>query len=232
MANEALVASLAPIGERVTPGSCLVVGVDGAPVYDDGGPTSVMPASNMKLVTAAVALEVLGPDHRFTTEAKADQAPADGTIAGNLYLVGGGDPVLGTNPYVAAAAAQVRRIRSRTSRRWRRWPTRSWPPGSTASPGRWSVTTAATTPSASSRRGRPATPTSREAGPLGALLVNDAAETLQPLRSAADPAVHGASVLTQLLRARGVTVAGDRRGAWRRPARPRCRRSRAGPCPS
>ena len=76
MANEALVTSLAPIGERVTPGSCLVVGVDGVPVYDDAGPTSVIPASNMKLVTAAVALEVLGPDHRFTTEAKADQAPA------------------------------------------------------------------------------------------------------------------------------------------------------------
>ena len=37
MANEALVASLAPIGERVAPGSCLVVGVDGAPVYDDAG---------------------------------------------------------------------------------------------------------------------------------------------------------------------------------------------------
>ena len=56
--------------------TALVVGVDGVPVFDDAGPTSVIPASNMKLVTAAVALEVLGPDHRFTTEAKADQAPA------------------------------------------------------------------------------------------------------------------------------------------------------------
>ena len=28
-------------------------------------------------------------------------------MAGDLYLVGGGDPVLGTEPYVPAAAAQV-----------------------------------------------------------------------------------------------------------------------------
>src|SRR5262245_42192296 len=53
MANDALVAALAPIGQRVTPGSCLVVGVDGVPVFDAGGLTSVIPASNMKLVTAA-----------------------------------------------------------------------------------------------------------------------------------------------------------------------------------
>ena len=53
LATEALVGSLAPIGEQVAPGSCLVVGVDGVPVFDDAGSTSVVPASNMKLVTAA-----------------------------------------------------------------------------------------------------------------------------------------------------------------------------------
>ena len=82
LATEALVASLAPIGEQVAPASCLVVGVDGAPVFDDGGSTSVIPASNMKLVTAAVGLEVLGPEHRFTTEARTDAAPVDGVVAG------------------------------------------------------------------------------------------------------------------------------------------------------
>jgi serine-type D-Ala-D-Ala carboxypeptidase/endopeptidase (penicillin-binding protein 4) len=207
MANEALVASLAPIGERVAPGSCLVVGVDGAPVYDDAGATSVIPASNMKLVTAAVALEVLGPDHRFTTEAKADQVPAGGTIAGNLYLVGGGDPVLGTNPYVAAAAAQVTHPQPYVT------PLETLADQIVAS-GVTRITGSVIGDDSryDAERFVPSWPasyaTSREAGPLGALLVNDAAETLQPLRSAADPAVHGASVLTQLLRARGVTVAG------------------------
>ena len=55
LAAEALVASLAPVGDMVAPGSCLVVGLDGAPVFDRAGGASVLPASNMKIVTAAVA---------------------------------------------------------------------------------------------------------------------------------------------------------------------------------
>jgi D-alanyl-D-alanine carboxypeptidase/D-alanyl-D-alanine-endopeptidase (penicillin-binding protein 4) len=207
LANEALVASLVPIGERVPPGSCLVVGVDGVPLFDDAGPTSVIPASNMKLVTAAVALDVLGPDHRFTTEAKADHAPSAGTIDGNLYLVGGGDPVLGTTPYVAAAAAQVTHPQPYVT------PLENLADQIVAS-GVTRITGSVLGDDSryDAERVVPSWPasyaTSREAGPLGALLVNDAAESLQPLRSAPDPAVHGAGVLTQLLRARGVTVAG------------------------
>ena len=92
----------------MAPGSCLVVGVDGRPVLDAAGATSVMPASNMKIVTAAVALEVLGPDRTFTTEARTAAPPgAGGVVDGDLYLVGGGDPVLGTAGYVSAAAAQL-----------------------------------------------------------------------------------------------------------------------------
>ena len=74
------IASLAPIGQRVMPGSCLVVGVDGVPVFDAGGLTSVIPASNMKLVTAAVALRGYltapedpgGPSRRVEMGADAD----------------------------------------------------------------------------------------------------------------------------------------------------------------
>jgi D-alanyl-D-alanine carboxypeptidase/D-alanyl-D-alanine-endopeptidase (penicillin-binding protein 4) len=51
------------------------------------------PASTYKLATAAFALENLGPDFRFRTRLLA-QRPLDaqGALAGNLYLVGGGDP--------------------------------------------------------------------------------------------------------------------------------------------
>jgi D-alanyl-D-alanine carboxypeptidase/D-alanyl-D-alanine-endopeptidase (penicillin-binding protein 4) len=45
------------------------------------------PASNAKLLTAAAALAILGPEYRFTTRALLD---ADG----HVVLVGGGDPVL------------------------------------------------------------------------------------------------------------------------------------------
>ncbi len=55
----------------------------------------VIPASNQKLLVAAVALQVLGPDHRFRTELQS-VPPFDGVIAGNVYLIGGGDPVLRT----------------------------------------------------------------------------------------------------------------------------------------
>ena len=53
------------------------------------------PGSLIKLVTAYAALRVLGPAHRWRTEALADAALRDGALAGNLYLRGAGDPALG-----------------------------------------------------------------------------------------------------------------------------------------
>jgi D-alanyl-D-alanine carboxypeptidase/D-alanyl-D-alanine-endopeptidase (penicillin-binding protein 4) len=54
----------------------------------------MMPASNLKLVTSAAALDALGPDHRFQTRL---------ALAGDdLYLVGGADPGLG-DPTIATA---------------------------------------------------------------------------------------------------------------------------------
>jgi D-alanyl-D-alanine carboxypeptidase/D-alanyl-D-alanine-endopeptidase (penicillin-binding protein 4) len=47
--------------------SCLAVSVDGRPVVAHNADVPVIPASTHKLIVAAVALEVLGPDYRFTT---------------------------------------------------------------------------------------------------------------------------------------------------------------------
>ena len=59
-----------------------------------------MPASNMKLVTAAVALARLGPEHRFHTELAAHGAIADdGTLQGDLVVRGGGDPSISERFY-------------------------------------------------------------------------------------------------------------------------------------
>ena len=52
-----------------------------------------VPASNMKLVTAAVALGTLGPDYRYRTRVFADNL-VDGT-ASALVVRGSGDPTLG-----------------------------------------------------------------------------------------------------------------------------------------
>ncbi len=53
-----------------------------------------MPASNTKLVTAAVSLTQLGLDHRFTTRLNACGSidAVTGTLSGDLIVVGGGDP--------------------------------------------------------------------------------------------------------------------------------------------
>jgi D-alanyl-D-alanine carboxypeptidase/D-alanyl-D-alanine-endopeptidase (penicillin-binding protein 4) len=52
------------------------------------------PASTLKLMTAALALERFGQDHTFATEVHSDNAPSAGVLQGNLYLKGGGDPTL------------------------------------------------------------------------------------------------------------------------------------------
>ncbi len=56
-----------------------------------------IPASTQKLLTTAVAMDVLGPDYRFETKLIAGGAVDNGALRGNLYVVGGGDPSLGSN---------------------------------------------------------------------------------------------------------------------------------------
>lgn len=67
----------------------------GTPLYLHNADAVLLPASNMKLYTTASALTRLGPDYRFTTSLYADgPIRPDGTLDGNLILVGRGDPSL------------------------------------------------------------------------------------------------------------------------------------------
>ena len=54
------------------------------------------PASVMKLVTTATALELMGEDYRYPTRITYDGHIEDGTLRGNLYIEGSGDPSLGS----------------------------------------------------------------------------------------------------------------------------------------
>jgi D-alanyl-D-alanine carboxypeptidase/D-alanyl-D-alanine-endopeptidase (penicillin-binding protein 4) len=82
-------------------GACLQV-VDGEEDLFSRNPLSPLtPASTNKLLTAAAALRVLGADATFTTSAVATAPAAAGVIDGDLWLVGGGDPVLATPAYAA-----------------------------------------------------------------------------------------------------------------------------------
>jgi serine-type D-Ala-D-Ala carboxypeptidase/endopeptidase (penicillin-binding protein 4) len=74
---------------------------DGQVLYARSSERLFLPASNMKLFTSALALTRLGVDYRLTTQIAA-QVPIDattGTLAGDLELIGGGDPSLSGREY-------------------------------------------------------------------------------------------------------------------------------------
>ena len=55
----------------------------------------MIPASNMKLITTGAALHSLGPDYTFKTAIGYTGEIVDGTLKGDIYIIGGGDPTLG-----------------------------------------------------------------------------------------------------------------------------------------
>jgi D-alanyl-D-alanine carboxypeptidase/D-alanyl-D-alanine-endopeptidase (penicillin-binding protein 4) len=57
---------------------------------------SLVPASILKLVTTATALEVFGPDFQFTTTLAYSGIIRNDTLFGDLQIIGGGDPTLGS----------------------------------------------------------------------------------------------------------------------------------------
>ena len=66
------------------------------------------PASTFKLLVAIAALQTLGPDYRFETRLEALDVPRDGTLDGDIYLVGGGDPSLTADNLRGGAGAGAR----------------------------------------------------------------------------------------------------------------------------
>lgn len=101
VARDRLEATTAGIVAGATPATCALVAGDNGPIVGFGTDQALVPASTMKLATAAVAAEVLGADHRWTTSVTASAPIVDGVLGGDLYLVGGGDPLLVTSGFAA-----------------------------------------------------------------------------------------------------------------------------------
>lgn len=74
----------------------LVVDVEGRAAPRLGHRTDVPmnPASVMKLVTTFAALDTLGPTYNWTTPVYVEGTPRNGTLYGNVYIRGQGDPKL------------------------------------------------------------------------------------------------------------------------------------------
>lgn len=69
----------------------------GISVYTYNPDLLVTPASVLKIVTTATALELLGDDYRYPTTLAYNGVITNGVLNGNLYIVGSGDPSLGSS---------------------------------------------------------------------------------------------------------------------------------------
>ena len=71
----------------------------------------MLPASTMKLLTSAIALERFGPNYQFSTDALRDSPVGpDGTLNGNLYIRGDGDPALSGKFLPGGPSAPMNRL--------------------------------------------------------------------------------------------------------------------------
>jgi D-alanyl-D-alanine carboxypeptidase/D-alanyl-D-alanine-endopeptidase (penicillin-binding protein 4) len=196
-------AAIDPVLARTPPASCLQVREGAVPLVSSNETAQVVPASNLKIVTGAAALALLDPQSRLTTRFVTDGDPTDGRVVrGNLYMIGGGDPLLSTDSYLnqlpngRQPATQMEAVADQIVATGIREITGSV----VGDDSRYDdVRIIDSWPERYLTQG--------QSGPLSALTVNDAwSATTGP---GSDPPVHAAAVLTQLLEERGVTVAGE-----------------------
>ncbi len=181
--------------------SCLIVKIGDRTLYSRRPDQPLIPASAIKLLTAEAAVAVLGPETRLATVFKADAAPRDGVVAGDLQVKGGGDPIIATDAFAArsprqpvvrtraedvaqaVAAAGVRQVTGGIRADESRYDTERARPG-------W----------------KPSYQSTNQVAPLSALLVDDGQDRAG--KAVGQPALHFAQVLTDQLRALGVKVDG------------------------
>ncbi len=187
---------------KLPPSSCMTIDVDGRRIASKDSAMMLLPASNMKILVAAAALEVLGADYRFTTNI---YGTTDGTrVTGDLVVVGGGDPGIASADYVST----------------QRFPSRHFTPaedfvaalrdvgvteilgGVVGVEDRYDLERFAPDLGLGIR--------GTEVGPLGALMINDGAVSGDPLKPD-QPALAAVRQISNMLAAAGVTIAGGPR---------------------
>jgi serine-type D-Ala-D-Ala carboxypeptidase/endopeptidase (penicillin-binding protein 4) len=192
------------------PATCLAVESEGDALFEHNPTLPLAGASTQKLLTATGLLLARGPEARLETRAVAAVAPRVGVLAGDLFVMGGGDAALGTPAWSrdapdprdrvvhdvdglvdAIVAAGVTRIDGSVVGDGSRYDGERYNP---AWPQRFIDQDAI--------------------GPIGGLMVNDGFAAFSPAQSAAatvpapDPAADAARVVTDRLRAKGVAVVG------------------------
>jgi D-alanyl-D-alanine carboxypeptidase/D-alanyl-D-alanine-endopeptidase (penicillin-binding protein 4) len=194
--------------DAATPGdtTCFVVQAGNHTLATRGADTPLIGASTQKLLAAAAALSILGPDSTFQTRVVAPKPPADGVVD-QVWLVGGGDPVLSTGDYVGFLQSQGKTRGDVTTSLEALADAvvakgvHSIPGGVLGDDSRYDEQRYLPTWKDSYR-------TDGEIGPMSALTVNDGYSTWSPSRKVVvdDPTRNAATELAGLLRARGVQV--------------------------
>jgi D-alanyl-D-alanine carboxypeptidase/D-alanyl-D-alanine-endopeptidase (penicillin-binding protein 4) len=88
----------------------------GDTLFSRNADVPMLPASTLKMYTAALALDRLGPDWRFRTEVLRDGAlEPDGTLRGNLILRGDGDPAFSRRFHSGGYDAPVQALAERVA---------------------------------------------------------------------------------------------------------------------
>ncbi len=195
-------AAVRPLLDLVNERSCAAVSIDGRPVGERNPGVVVIPASNQKILVAAVAEEVLGDDFVYTTTVVGPE-PVGGVVSGDVFLVGGGDPLLSGDWYAdsdldrfpafntTSLDALARRLAERGVTQidgvvrgdGSRYDDEYFAPG-------WGAGVAGL-----------------EAGPYDALLVNDA-RVLGDDQRGSDPSEAGAREFVRILGEQGISVTG------------------------
>lgn len=70
--------------------------VSGKVIAERNPALNLVPASILKVLVTAAALDRLGPGRKFETSLYYDGKLSGGTLEGNIYVVGGGDPSIGS----------------------------------------------------------------------------------------------------------------------------------------
>jgi D-alanyl-D-alanine carboxypeptidase/D-alanyl-D-alanine-endopeptidase (penicillin-binding protein 4) len=92
-------------------GAMVVSLTRGDTLYADNAGEQMLPASTMKLLTSAIAFERFGPIYQFSTDALRDgPVGADGTLNGNVYIRGDGDPALSGKFLPGGPSAPMNRL--------------------------------------------------------------------------------------------------------------------------
>lgn len=86
-------------------GFCAVDAQNGKAIAGNSPQLNLAPASVLKLVTTAAALDILGPDYQFTTSFSLDSALVNGKAEQSLVITAGGDPSIASKYFFSAHEA-------------------------------------------------------------------------------------------------------------------------------